>query len=672
MVFLRSSANPTFRAETRHRLEGNTAGDQFWDTTTNQLLIWTGTEWVPINAELALGDLTDVSTIGVVDGQVLAYEDGNGWVPVSPGSLTVSVDLDYSAAADKGTITNTAGDNAEIPLATGTNAGLSLNNFTTAEKDKLDGYPDDPADTPVPTPDLQAVTDEGSTTTNGAEFGGDVDIANPWNRAANQDSARLSNGAYYGQRSSDKGASAVFRGLLSTNDASDSVITSEIFANGSAQFASGNVELSNTSDDYGIVAIRNTGGNQFYLTYAESDVLGLTARSGTIANQTQPIKFNGVDGSATFAGNVQVGTWTNGTNSTQEGAYIYNSGAITVSRIDGANDILKGHTQGAVTSTISADGKATFAGDVQVAGNPHNGAENGAKLYADGAIYSARPVGTSSCFRGFTVGNSTPTSSILADGSASFAGSVEVSADGTNKAIVHRNGFVSNDRSSGDNTIFEGKLSGSQTSLIKADGSATFAGGGTFGSTTKIFDTSGGRNVTAGLCRSNSGQSYGLTIAPADDENNFTAFIKADGTATFTGQVNGRFFQSKRDTGGATCFEGVLDDGINPSSQTTLIKADGSATFVGSVDAARLNAATVNDSDTAIFVRSGLVEGVRILGDGSATFAGGELQIFASGSIRTNGQLYVSDTTQLNANGTATFESTITAGGYSLANLQEL
>ena len=80
--------------------------------------------------------------------------------------------------------------------------------------------------------------------------------------------------------------------------------TSQINADGSATFAGGNVELRNFDDDYGTVAIRNTGGNQFYLTYAESDVLGLTARSGAIANQTQPIKFNGADGSATFAGQV--------------------------------------------------------------------------------------------------------------------------------------------------------------------------------------------------------------------------------------------------------------------------------------------------------------------------------------------------------------------------------
>ena len=181
--------------------------------------------------ELALGELTDVDTSGATSGMVLSY-DGAEWVPVSPASLTVEVDLGYTAAADKGTVTNSAGDDATIPLATGTNAGLSLNNYSQADKDKLDGYPSNPGDagtppsqtwTPVPTHgtltlqpggdqtvvqladgtnaglmspgdknkidgypaspddipgtlDLQAVTDNGNTTTKGATFGGNVTV----------------------------------------------------------------------------------------------------------------------------------------------------------------------------------------------------------------------------------------------------------------------------------------------------------------------------------------------------------------------------------------------------------------------------------------------------------------------------------------------------------------
>ena len=44
---------------------------------------------------------------------VLSYNGGR--VPIGPASLSVDVD-GYTAAADKGTVTNTAGDDAEIPL----------------------------------------------------------------------------------------------------------------------------------------------------------------------------------------------------------------------------------------------------------------------------------------------------------------------------------------------------------------------------------------------------------------------------------------------------------------------------------------------------------------------------------------------------------------------------
>ena len=61
----------------------NNVGDLFFDTGNNSLLFWNGTSWVPLNANLS-----------------------------------------YNPAPTKGTIVNTAGNDADIPLADAVNAGL--------------------------------------------------------------------------------------------------------------------------------------------------------------------------------------------------------------------------------------------------------------------------------------------------------------------------------------------------------------------------------------------------------------------------------------------------------------------------------------------------------------------------------------------------------------------
>jgi len=119
-------------------VDGNQPGDLFYDTSTDSLLYWNGSDWVPIagSEALALNDLSDVTAGSPTDGQVLSYDLGTtSWIPVSPASLTVDVDLGYTAAADGGTVTNSAGDDAAMPLADGSNAGL----MAPADFTKLDG-----------------------------------------------------------------------------------------------------------------------------------------------------------------------------------------------------------------------------------------------------------------------------------------------------------------------------------------------------------------------------------------------------------------------------------------------------------------------------------------------------------------------------------------------------
>ena len=135
-IFEIGRAGETPSGGTDDRPGAPSVGDLYFDTDLNALLYWNGSEWVPVGTEaIAIGDLTDVDTSGVTNGMVLVYDNGE-WKPVSPASLAVDVDLGYTADGDNaGTVTNTAGDDATIPVATDTVAGL----FTGAEKQKLAG-----------------------------------------------------------------------------------------------------------------------------------------------------------------------------------------------------------------------------------------------------------------------------------------------------------------------------------------------------------------------------------------------------------------------------------------------------------------------------------------------------------------------------------------------------
>ena len=121
---------------TDQRPDAPSIGDLFYDEDLKALLYWDGGNWVPVGTEaIAIGDLTDVDDTGVANGMVLSYDNGT-WKPVSAASLAVDVDLGYTANGNNaGTVTNTAGDDATIPVATNSVAGL----FTGTEKQKLAG-----------------------------------------------------------------------------------------------------------------------------------------------------------------------------------------------------------------------------------------------------------------------------------------------------------------------------------------------------------------------------------------------------------------------------------------------------------------------------------------------------------------------------------------------------
>ena len=91
------------------------------------------------------------------------------------------------------------------------------------------------------------------------------------------------------------------------------------------------------------------------------------------------------------------------------------AGAISSNR--SAGNVWEGYQSSSITSQINANGSATFAGDVSVGGNPN------VKLFATGLVEVGNPTASATVWGGFIPGGNY-TSRILADGSATYAGTV--------------------------------------------------------------------------------------------------------------------------------------------------------------------------------------------------------------------------------------------------------
>lgn len=64
-------------------------------------------------------------------------EEYNGYVWVEQGSGTGATNLAFTGSSTNGIVTSDTGSDATIPLGNGTNSGLSINDYTTTEKNKL-------------------------------------------------------------------------------------------------------------------------------------------------------------------------------------------------------------------------------------------------------------------------------------------------------------------------------------------------------------------------------------------------------------------------------------------------------------------------------------------------------------------------------------------------------
>ena len=87
-----------------------------------------------------------------------------------------------------------------------------------------------------------------------------------------------------------------------------------------------------------------------------------------------------------------------------------------------SGDVKVGNTTAAPNISLNADGSATFAGTVIAGEDPTAGVGVGVSIASGGYYQACRSSGL--IFRGYTQGNTTATSQLNADGSATFAGTV--------------------------------------------------------------------------------------------------------------------------------------------------------------------------------------------------------------------------------------------------------
>jgi hypothetical protein len=424
------------------------------------------------------------------------------------------------------------------------------------------------------------------------------------------------------------------------------------------------------------------------------------------------------------------------------GTTIDGPSGVTVTSSSGAKNQLNGDgfyqikTDGSTSAaTILANGSATFDGVLQ--GNQ--------RVIANGG---GGKTGTAATFLNYAGDASTVTASITADGSASFAGQIQGgnnttafggvfysnSSDPTYATLYARNydqsgtgnvircenptgGIAFQVNAGGSatfaNTVespsFYGNATGTAqvwyggntgTSVIKADGSAEFAGTVTVGAYSAFGTGLGVRtsaNGSLSLNRPNDTAAPALQISQIGSTDIKTQ-LKNDGSATFAGtlRVNhsgSGFFGTDGDS---------LSLGDSGGTKVSIQSTTGAATFAGGVTAGgdciietgSLNVYQASNSNAATVFNGGWNTGggrnitSTIYSDGSATFgsapnnsnATGVSFLSANGAIavQANGRLFRghaysngAQTSVINDDGSATFSGNITAGNVSDIKFKE-
>ncbi len=165
---------------------------------------------------------------------------------------------------------------------------------------------------------------------------------------------------------------------------------------------------------------------------------------GVYSGGTKDFKWrlSNVDGSAEFADSVSAGGKV-GNTSTETGVKLFPGGSVYASQLAGTSPVFYGmlNDGNTETSRINGDGSASFAGEVEI-GDGSGSTDTGVKINPAGWMHLTRAAGTSMLFRGYTKDTGAETVSIQANGSATFSGEVTVGSKGSKWLIRESNGVA--------------------------------------------------------------------------------------------------------------------------------------------------------------------------------------------------------------------------------------
>ena len=490
--------------------------------------------------------------------------------------------------------------------------------------------------------DLQAVTDNGNTTTNGANFGGVLDL-NSFDSAADKNATQISFGSVILQKAS---AAAATTAILQGNYGGSDNVTSQIKADGSALFGGGNITLNANGQGRFITSTNNVtvGSNVYHVGVATGESTQLISLGNDNTNKRSLIQFqtssdlyigSGTANIAEFKsnGNIHIGGGDDmdaNPNITlnASGSASFADGNLTVSD----SGRLECFDQNRVTSTQGYLARGTGVW-------PSSFAFRG---YSDGVEKIVMGSGGNAWFADdVVIGGGTafadPSITLNADGSAEFAGSVLINnpgfndfafqtqrtgdgnnigglrflnASGTSQAGVYgyiggRLGFLTdgNERlyiNETGNVLIGGTLPASPNITLNANGVADVlrlnCNGGAGNENAIAVYTDATQATTKALITNQGAAKFAFSGSTP------LAEIKTDGSATFAGdttagnvssgifsqlQKDGKVLVQRQDSTNRI-WQGLDDAGITTSE----ILGNGSAKFAGAISSGTVSSST--------------------------------------------------------------------------------